>query len=142
MWRKKDQLHEWSLACDLSELAILEALMRLTKLSTKTCSSVSKRCSKLAMSHCGLLQAPRSLTLSSHVERNWSSFPLLHITAKPASSCQRVRNQPEYAMPHAFSPDERCLGGVAEIHAEYTHMRRRLLRARPKVLGATQAVIL
>ena len=36
-------------------------------------------------------------------------------------------------MVHAFSPDERCLGGVAEIHAEYANMRRKLLRAQPEV---------
>lgn len=37
-------------------------------------------------------------------------------------------------MVQAFSPDERCLGGVHEIHAEYANMRRKLLGAQSKVL--------
>ncbi|KAL3140690.1 hypothetical protein ABBQ32_005249 [Trebouxia sp. C0010 RCD-2024] len=36
-------------------------------------------------------------------------------------------------MSRRFLPDERCLGGVQEIHAEYTNMRHKLLQARPKV---------
>ena len=38
-----------------------------------------------------------------------------------------------FAMGGRFVPDERCLGGVHEIHAEYTNMRHKLLRATPEV---------
>lgn len=36
-------------------------------------------------------------------------------------------------MSRRFIPDERCLGGVQEIHADYTNMRRKLLTAKPQV---------
>ena len=36
-------------------------------------------------------------------------------------------------MSRRFTPDERCLGGVQEIHADYTNMRRKLLTAKPQV---------
>lgn len=36
-------------------------------------------------------------------------------------------------MSRRFTPDERCLGGVQEIHADYTNMRRKLLNAKPQV---------
>ncbi|KAL3147952.1 hypothetical protein ABBQ38_014247 [Trebouxia sp. C0009 RCD-2024] len=36
-------------------------------------------------------------------------------------------------MSRRFLPDERCLGGVQEIHADYTNMRHKLLQAKPKV---------
>ncbi|KAA6425760.1 MAG: hypothetical protein FRX49_04135 [Trebouxia sp. A1-2] len=35
-------------------------------------------------------------------------------------------------MSRRFIPDERCLGGVQEIHADYTNMRRKLLTAKPQ----------
>ncbi|DBA87646.1 TPA: hypothetical protein ACH3X1_004656 [Trebouxia sp. C0004] len=36
-------------------------------------------------------------------------------------------------MSRRFIPDERCLGGVQEIHADYTNMRRKILTAKPQV---------
>lgn len=42
-------------------------------------------------------------------------------------------------MSRRFLPDERCLGGVQEIHADYTNMRHKLLQAKPKV-GSPSAV--
>ena len=36
-------------------------------------------------------------------------------------------------MSRRFTPDERCLGGVQEIYADYTNMRRKLLTAKPQV---------
>lgn len=90
------------------------------------------------MPHCCLLLAHYlGLDLTSTIWECFRPSFLLQtpISGSPPRFCRRVRNaeDAEDAMPHAFSPDERCLGGVAEIHAEYTNMRRRLLRARPKV---------
>ena len=42
---------------------------------------------------------------------------------------------PSAKMSGRLLPDERCLGGVQEIHAEYTNMRHKLLKSKPKVSG-------
>ncbi len=68
--------------------------------------------------------------------------PFLHVTLSPASQpCLAFKRHAEKlflkkrnrTMSRRFIPDERCLGGVQEIHADYVNMRRKLLTAKPQV---------